>query len=150
MKKYIVLIAVAALLLGLSSCRKSPYYPEELLELDLSPTMGTVSLRVDSRRGLRQTGSLKTIIKFRMDIGSILSQDSRWLPYPLDEQTDTLIHKTFRDLGKFTEPITDGYYILLNPHTGFSPLPLGEEEYHFIFAVYEPHLKTMYYSEIKK
>ena len=148
MKKTAVLVIIILMLLALNSCEKSVYYAQELLELNISPAMGNVSVRVDARRGLKQKGTLKTIIDIPHGLNSVIENDSRWKDFPLDADTEKLVTKQFKDLGKFISPVWEGNYILLDYYAADGKNILQREDYHFIFAVYDRAARKLYYSEV--
>ena len=150
MKKSAIVIVVILMLLALNSCEKSVYYAQELLELNISPAMGNVSVRVDARRGLKKEGTLKAIIDIPYGLDTVIADDPRWKPFPLDETTEKLINKEFRELGKFIPPTREGYYILLDYYAADGKNILQRDAYSFVFAVYEPYSKTLYYSEVNQ
>ena len=150
MKKTAVLVLIVFMLLALNSCEKSVYYAQELLELNISPAMGSVHVRVDGRNGLKKKGTLKTIIDIPHGLDTVIDSDPRWHSYPLDEETETLITKQFKDLGKFVPPVWEGDYILLDHYAADGKKISQREENHFVFAVYNHSTRTLYYSEVNQ
>ena len=150
MKKTAVLVLIIFLLLALNSREKSVYYAQELLELNISPAMGNVHVRVDGRNGLKQKGTLKTIIDIPHGLDPVIENDPRWKNYPLDAETEKLITKQFKDLGKFVPPVWEGDYILLDYYAADGKTISQRDEYHFVFAVYDHRTRTLYYSEVNQ
>ena len=150
MKKAAVLVIMILMLLALNSCEKSVYYAQELLELNISPAMGSVSVRVDARTGIKKRGTLKTIITIPHGLDTIIADDPRWKSFPPDQETAPLIYKEFKDLGRFSSSVREGKYILLDHYAADRKNILQRNHYDFIFAVYDSTARTLYYSEVNQ
>ena len=139
----LVVLAAALLLLSLCAWEKPSHSGDELKKLQMNPTMGRTTLRVDSRQGVRKTGTLKALIKCGSTAAREIGEDGRWQSLPLDPDTEKLCYEEIREIGKFLPETGEGSYLMINRNQG------DENQYDFLLAVYSAPQNSIYYVEVK-
>lgn len=142
-KKILAVLFAAVLLLFLSAWEKPTHSGDELKKLQMNPTLGRTTLRIDSRTGVRKNGVLKAIIDCSGNAASEIEEDERWQALPMDPDIRKLCYEDIREIGKFLPETENGAYIFLNRNTGKA------EQYDFLLAVYSEVQNSIYYIEVK-
>ena len=150
MKKFVAVILAVLLLFSLSAWRTGRQPAGELKKLGIAPSMGKMTLRIDSRTGIHQKGTIQSVIQVPKTLKEQISKDERWNKLPMDQQLTEALHGDLKDFGKFLPGSPRGYYILLDKNPSVWTEKSGEKAYRFILAVYDTDRDTIYYCEVKQ
>lgn len=147
MKKVLAGIAALILLLSLSAWRTGRRPAEELKKLGIAPSLGKMTLRIDSRTGFSQKGYVKTVIEVPKSLEAQIQKDGHWKPFPMDMELQELLHTELKELGKFFPETSRGYYRVLDLSSGKRK---AGSHLHLILAIYDTDRNAIYYGEVKQ
>ena len=143
MKKLLAGIAALLLLLSLSAWRTGRRPAEELKKLGISPSVGKMTLRIDSRTGFSQKGYLKSVIEVPKSLEGQIRKDEKWKPVPMDGEIQELLNTELKELGKFFPGTSRGYYRVIDETSGKNGKPFEGSPRHLILAVYDTVLSRV-------
>ena len=150
MKKLLAGIAALLLLLSLSAWRTGRRPAEELKKLGIAPSVGKMTLRIDSRTGFSQRGTLKSVIEVPKSLESRIKGDEQWKPFPMEWEIRELLDTELKELEKFFPETSRGYYRMIDQSSGKNGKSGQDAPLHLILAVYDMDRNTIYYGEVKQ
>ena len=159
MKRVVLIVGpLLVLLLALVVFRGSPD-PQKVVakELDLDVSGGRVISSSDTHGGFHGDGMTFIVLEFSGDeVLAQIKENPQWSPLPLDDTVSTVLYgklngaKSVAPLvsdgqGKALVPqIQEGYYLLLDRHTGAGGDILSRASFNFTVAVYDSDTGKLY------